>query len=149
MYTITLYKCKVVYFLKNRIIRSTIHNFGKSIHDLTTMVLVIFFLLFIIYFLIVFNESNIWELPELFISFQVDRRTQVDIIARHRLYNGVRGWRKLIHCLIELHCLFGPFGDHLCNPERVCSHFYMPVCSFIALIFNSKIVVWISRSFGS
>ncbi|XAR54112.1 hypothetical protein NMG60_11029121 [Bertholletia excelsa] len=50
---------------------------------------------------------------------EVDRRAQVDIISRHRLCTGVRAWRKLINCLIEMKCLFGPFGERLCNPERV------------------------------
>ncbi|KAA8520543.1 hypothetical protein F0562_014799 [Nyssa sinensis] len=50
---------------------------------------------------------------------EVDRRTQVDVIARHRLCTGIRAWRKLIHCLIEIKCLFGPLSDHLCNPEQV------------------------------
>ncbi|KAK6138409.1 hypothetical protein DH2020_027883 [Rehmannia glutinosa] len=50
---------------------------------------------------------------------QVDRRSQVDVIARHRLYTGIREWRKLIHCLIEMKCLFGPLSDDLCNPKRV------------------------------
>ncbi|CAL5381631.1 unnamed protein product [Camellia sinensis] len=50
---------------------------------------------------------------------EVDRRAQVDLITRHRLCTGIRAWRKLIHCLIEMNCLFGPFRDHLCNPERV------------------------------
>ncbi|KAM6584938.1 hypothetical protein CsatB_011940 [Cannabis sativa] len=50
---------------------------------------------------------------------EVDRRARVDVIARHRLGNGVRAWRKLIHCLIEMNCLFGPFGDQLCTPPRV------------------------------
>ncbi|KAI8545261.1 hypothetical protein RHMOL_Rhmol07G0027700 [Rhododendron molle] len=50
---------------------------------------------------------------------EVDRRAQVDVIARHRLWTGIRSWRKLIHSLIEMKCLFGPFGDRLCNPERI------------------------------
>ncbi|KAL2233976.1 UNVERIFIED_CONTAM: BEACH domain-containing protein C2 [Sesamum indicum] len=50
---------------------------------------------------------------------EVDRRSQVDLIARHRLYTGMREWRKLIHCLIEMKCLFGPFSDDLCNPKRI------------------------------
>ncbi|PIA49816.1 hypothetical protein AQUCO_01300510v1 [Aquilegia coerulea] len=50
---------------------------------------------------------------------EIDRRTQVDVIHRHRLCTGSRAWRKLIHCLIETRVLFGPFGEHLCNPERV------------------------------
>ncbi|PON35234.1 WD repeat containing protein [Parasponia andersonii] len=50
---------------------------------------------------------------------EVDRRARVDVIARHRLGNGVRAWRKLIHCLIEMNCLFGPFGEQLCSPPRV------------------------------
>ncbi|KAG8391704.1 hypothetical protein BUALT_Bualt01G0214900 [Buddleja alternifolia] len=50
---------------------------------------------------------------------EVDRRSQVDMIAQHRLYTGIREWRKLIHCLIEMKCLFAPFSDDLCNPKRV------------------------------
>ncbi|XP_010523698.1 PREDICTED: BEACH domain-containing protein C2 isoform X2 [Tarenaya hassleriana] len=50
---------------------------------------------------------------------EIDRRMQDDIIARHRLCMGIRGWRKLIHYLVEMKCFFGPFGDHLCSPERV------------------------------
>uniref|UniRef100_A0A2P2M572 Uncharacterized protein LOC105643091 isoform X1 n=1 Tax=Rhizophora mucronata TaxID=61149 RepID=A0A2P2M572_RHIMU len=50
---------------------------------------------------------------------EVDRHAQLDVIARHRLFGGNRAWRKLIHCLIEMKSLFGPFGEHLCSPERV------------------------------
>ncbi|KAK3036099.1 hypothetical protein RJ639_031680 [Escallonia herrerae] len=50
---------------------------------------------------------------------EVDRRAQVDVIARYRLSTGIRAWRKLIHYLMEIKCLFGPFSDNLCNPERV------------------------------
>ncbi|KAF6160293.1 hypothetical protein GIB67_019062 [Kingdonia uniflora] len=50
---------------------------------------------------------------------EIDRRTQVSVIDRHRLSTGARAWRKLIHCLIEMNGLFGPFGEGLCNPERV------------------------------
>ncbi|GAB4844399.1 BEACH domain-containing protein C2 [Ancistrocladus abbreviatus] len=50
---------------------------------------------------------------------EIDRRTQVGIITRHRLSTGSRAWRKLIHCLIETKCLFGPSAGHLCNPEHV------------------------------
>lgn len=50
---------------------------------------------------------------------EIDRRAEVDMLTRHRLAIGSRSWRKLIHYLIEMKCLFGPFGDHLCNPERV------------------------------
>ncbi|KZV38301.1 hypothetical protein F511_36242 [Dorcoceras hygrometricum] len=50
---------------------------------------------------------------------EVDRRSQVDMIAQHRTYTGKREWRKLIHCLIEIKCLFGPFSDDLCSPQRV------------------------------
>ncbi|XVF33458.1 hypothetical protein REPUB_Repub17cG0170100 [Reevesia pubescens] len=42
---------------------------------------------------------------------EIDRRAQVDLVARHRLFTGIRAWRKLIHCLIEMKCLFGPSGD--------------------------------------
>ncbi|GAV85295.1 WD40 domain-containing protein/Beach domain-containing protein/DUF1088 domain-containing protein [Cephalotus follicularis] len=50
---------------------------------------------------------------------EIDRLAQVDAIARHRLCTGIRSWRKLIHYLIEMKCLFGPFGDHLCSSPRV------------------------------
>ncbi|KAL5564236.1 hypothetical protein UlMin_027400 [Ulmus minor] len=50
---------------------------------------------------------------------EVDRRARVDVVARHRLGNGIRAWRKLIHCLIEMNSLFGPFGEQLCSPARV------------------------------
>lgn len=52
-------------------------------------------------------------------NFQVDRRAQVDSIARHRACTGVRAWRKLIHYLIETKCLFGPISENLYNPKRV------------------------------
>ncbi|KAG5092530.1 hypothetical protein JHK82_051308 [Glycine max] len=44
---------------------------------------------------------------------EIDRRAYVDVIARHRISTGVRAWRKLIHQLIEMRSLFGPFADHL------------------------------------
>lgn len=44
----------------------------------------------------------------------------MNVIAQHRLYTGIRQWRKLIHSLIEIKCLFGPFSDYLYNPQRVC-----------------------------
>ncbi|XP_047315623.1 BEACH domain-containing protein C2 [Impatiens glandulifera] len=50
---------------------------------------------------------------------EVDRRSQVDIKGRHQLLTGIRAWRKLIHCLMELKCLFGPSGNNLCYPEKV------------------------------
>ncbi|XP_021748054.1 BEACH domain-containing protein C2-like [Chenopodium quinoa] len=50
---------------------------------------------------------------------EIDRRSQVDMLARHRQATGSRAWRKLIYYLTEMKCLFGPFGDHLCNPECV------------------------------
>ncbi|CAI9764807.1 unnamed protein product [Fraxinus pennsylvanica] len=50
---------------------------------------------------------------------EVERRSQVDIIARHRLSTGIREWRKLIHCLIEMKCLFGPSCDHLYSSQHV------------------------------
>ncbi|CAA0830770.1 WD-40 repeat family protein / beige-related [Striga hermonthica] len=49
---------------------------------------------------------------------EVDRRSQVDSIARQRLYTGIREWRKLIHCLIEIRCLFGPLCEELCNTKQ-------------------------------
>ncbi|CAN1188896.1 BEACH domain-containing protein C2 [Linum perenne] len=50
---------------------------------------------------------------------EVDRRTQVDVVARHRFLRGNRAWKKLIHYLIEIKSLFGPFGMHFDNPERI------------------------------
>ncbi|XP_057980626.1 BEACH domain-containing protein C2 isoform X2 [Malania oleifera] len=50
---------------------------------------------------------------------ETDRRTQVDVVARHRLCTGIRAWRKLVHRLTEMKCLFGPFSDRLSNPEHV------------------------------
>ncbi|XP_010559117.1 PREDICTED: BEACH domain-containing protein C2-like [Tarenaya hassleriana] len=50
---------------------------------------------------------------------EIDRRIQDDIIVRHRLCNGIRGWRKLVHYLVEMRCFVGPFGDHFCCPEYV------------------------------
>ncbi|KAM7275307.1 hypothetical protein ACFE04_017173 [Oxalis oulophora] len=50
---------------------------------------------------------------------EIDRRVQVDVVAQHRVSTGVRAWRKLIHYLIEMRCLYGPFGDHLSSPSCV------------------------------
>ncbi|OMO78627.1 hypothetical protein CCACVL1_14249 [Corchorus capsularis] len=50
---------------------------------------------------------------------EIDRRTQVDLITRHRLVTGIRSWRKLIHCLIEMNCLFGPSADQFLSQERI------------------------------
>lgn len=50
---------------------------------------------------------------------EVDRRAQVDSIARHRACTGIRAWCKLIHYLIETECLFGPISENLYNPERI------------------------------
>ncbi|KAI3741242.1 hypothetical protein L1987_58913 [Smallanthus sonchifolius] len=50
---------------------------------------------------------------------EVDRRAQVDSIARHRACTGVLAWRKLIHYLIETKCLFGPIRENLYNPKRI------------------------------
>ncbi|KAF7825980.1 BEACH domain-containing protein C2 isoform X1 [Senna tora] len=50
---------------------------------------------------------------------EIDRRAQVDVIARHRTCTGMRAWRKLVHQLIEMRCLFGPSADNLYNPPRI------------------------------
>ncbi|CAA3015285.1 Hypothetical predicted protein [Olea europaea subsp. europaea] len=50
---------------------------------------------------------------------KVERKSQFDIVAQRQLYPGVHEWRKLIHCLIEMKCLFRPFCDHLYNSENV------------------------------
>lgn len=46
---------------------------------------------------------------------------QVDLITQHHLVAGVRGWRKLIHCLMDVNCLYGPFGEELSNVKQVCA----------------------------
>ncbi|KAF1898306.1 hypothetical protein Lal_00033073 [Lupinus albus] len=50
---------------------------------------------------------------------EIDRRAHGDVIDRHRISTGVRAWRKLIHQLIEMRSLFGPFADRLYSPPRV------------------------------
>ncbi|KAF5731677.1 Beige-related and WD-40 repeat-containing protein isoform 1 [Tripterygium wilfordii] len=50
---------------------------------------------------------------------EAERRAQVDVIARHCLSTGIRAWRRLLYCLIEMKCLCSPFGDQLSTPERV------------------------------
>lgn len=65
-----------------------------------------------------------------FFCLQIDRRSQVDLISRHRWCTGMRAWRKLIHCLIEMKCLFGPFEDHLSNPPRVCCETYSAILMY-------------------
>ncbi|GMJ01400.1 Beach-Domain Homolog C2 [Hibiscus trionum] len=50
---------------------------------------------------------------------EIDRRTQVDLVARHRLFTGNRAWRKLIYCLIEMKCLFGPTVDQFPNQAHI------------------------------
>ncbi|CAL9068126.1 unnamed protein product [Musa banksii] len=50
---------------------------------------------------------------------EMDRRLQVEILDKHHLSIGNRAWRKLLHRLIEMSGLFGPFGDSLCNPKHV------------------------------
>ncbi|CAH9123804.1 unnamed protein product [Cuscuta epithymum] len=50
---------------------------------------------------------------------EAERRRQVDVIARSRLYCGICEWRKLVHSLIETKCLFGPSGLHLYNTQHV------------------------------
>ncbi|KAG4119536.1 hypothetical protein ERO13_D11G087000v2 [Gossypium hirsutum] len=48
---------------------------------------------------------------------EIDRRAQVDLVAQHRLFTGIRAWRKLIHCLLDTSCLFGPLVDQI--PSKV------------------------------
>nr|XP_027192624.1 BEACH domain-containing protein C2-like isoform X2 [Cicer arietinum] len=50
---------------------------------------------------------------------EVDRRARVDLITRRRTSTGFRAWCKLIHQLIEMRSIFGPFSDHLYSPLRV------------------------------
>ncbi|KAL4562785.1 hypothetical protein LXL04_026816 [Taraxacum kok-saghyz] len=65
------------------------------------------------------SEVKFLTLSKFYTVVKVDRRTQVDSIARHRALTGIRAWRKLIHYLIETKCLFGPISEHLYNPERI------------------------------
>ncbi|XP_017624631.1 BEACH domain-containing protein C2-like [Gossypium arboreum] len=51
---------------------------------------------------------------------EIDRRTQVDLVARHQLFTGIRAWRKLVLCLIEMKCLFGPAGDQPSQARTLC-----------------------------
>ncbi|CAM8894837.1 unnamed protein product [Rhodiola kirilowii] len=50
---------------------------------------------------------------------EIDRRVHVDLISQHNLVTGIRGWRKLIHCLTDMNCLYGPFADDLSNVRQV------------------------------
>ncbi|XP_058744102.1 BEACH domain-containing protein C2-like isoform X2 [Vicia villosa] len=50
---------------------------------------------------------------------EVDRRAHVDLLNRRRISTGIRAWCKLVHQLIEMRSLFGPFADHLYSPLRV------------------------------
>ncbi|KAK9002309.1 hypothetical protein V6N11_024993 [Hibiscus sabdariffa] len=68
-------------------------------------------------FIAVFVES--FALARNIQRSEIDRRTQVDLVARHQLFTGIRAWRKLIYCLIEMKCLFGPPGDQFPNQARI------------------------------
>ncbi|XP_072959658.1 BEACH domain-containing protein C2 isoform X2 [Typha angustifolia] len=46
---------------------------------------------------------------------EMDRRAQVDVLDRHHGSTGIRAWRKLLRCLLEMSRLYGPFGDSLCS----------------------------------
>ncbi|CAH2051768.1 unnamed protein product [Thlaspi arvense] len=50
---------------------------------------------------------------------EIDRCIRDDNIVRNRLCMGLRGWRKLVHYLVEMTSFFGPFGDHLCSSQNV------------------------------
>ncbi|MBA0646226.1 hypothetical protein Goklo_014205 [Gossypium klotzschianum] len=50
---------------------------------------------------------------------ETDRRGQVDLVAQYRLFTGIRAWRKLIHYLIEMKCLFGPLGDQFSRTDHI------------------------------
>ena len=51
----------------------------------------------------------------------MERQTLVDVLNRHRASTGLRAWRHLLHCLTEMGRLYGPFGQPLCTPVRVCT----------------------------
>lgn len=63
----------------------------------------------------------------MFLILQVDRRAQVDVIDHHRMCKGIRAWRKLVHYLIEMRCLFGPIGEQFPKPSRVCYEMFFQV----------------------
>jgi hypothetical protein len=54
----------------------------------------------------------------------------VDIVTRHRISTGVHAWRKLIHQLIEMRSLFGPFADNLYSPPLVCYNIHIVFTKF-------------------
>lgn len=73
----------------------------------------------------------------------MDRRAQVDVLDRYRLSIGDRAWRNLLHCLIEMNGLFGPFGDLLCKSSRVCilnTHMYIFVFHLFFYLVNTDTV---------
>ncbi|PKA52158.1 hypothetical protein AXF42_Ash014095 [Apostasia shenzhenica] len=43
---------------------------------------------------------------------EVERRSHVDVLHRHCAFIGVRAWKKLICCLMEMNMFFGHFGDN-------------------------------------
>lgn len=51
----------------------------------------------------------------------MERQTLVDVLNRHHASTGLRAWRHLLHCLTEMGRLYGPFGEPLCAPGRVCT----------------------------
>lgn len=72
----------------------------------------------------------------------MERQTQADVLNRHRVSTGVRAWRHLLHCLTEMDRLYGPFGEPLCAPDRVCttfsnlsSFFFAYVCVCVCVFF--------------
>ncbi|MBA0769276.1 hypothetical protein Gotri_018023 [Gossypium trilobum] len=66
---------------------------------------------------------------------EIDRRAQVDLVARHRLFTGIRAWRKLIHCLLDTSCLFGPLVDQI--PSKACENLRL-----FAFLLYGYVVFW-------
>ncbi|RVW41089.1 BEACH domain-containing protein C2 [Vitis vinifera] len=70
-----------------------------------------------------FNNLSYKFVAVLVASFALARnmqRSEVVVVSRHHLCSGIRACGNSFINLIEMKCLFGPFGDHLCNPDRVC-----------------------------
>lgn len=82
----------------------------------------------------------------------MERQTQADVLNRHRVSTGVRAWRHLLHCLTEMDRLYGPFGEPLCAPDRVCttfsnlsSFFFAYVCVCVCVFLPCSPANFVSR----
>ncbi|TYG44396.1 hypothetical protein ES288_D11G094900v1 [Gossypium darwinii] len=64
-----------------------------------------------------FNALSYKFIAALVASFALARNIQRSELHGHRLFTGIRAWRKLIHCLLDTSCLFGPLVDQI--PSKV------------------------------